>query len=1120
MGIISYIKSIFSKPQQGTIYIKPSESKQVSAKKGTVPAGFNVQRTTSGGIVTTPSGYLSGISSGGGGASGGGSVADTSVGVRGGGGTITQAQMSKQIDLKDLTPTPRTTQALFDIKKSGDLTPIQKFEASKDISASMQLKQKLFQDKQKESYDARTGMFISPSPTGYGSTGYMRPPTPSEKIKIEKAMEKGGGDLPLRETITGVGTSLFSLGTMQLTQPLTEEEVGELYDPDSFIKTLGQVASPYQHFKVFKSRKDYEKAVDVVDKDIVKLESANKQYEGVESKFVDKWKSNIFTYGDGRQEFIGTEDQYNKYSKDYDNLNKEYNKVDSRFNYVTSTPTYKKVIADSEGRKTIFERIDKSKLSPTKKRAFTFAVSGIEFLSFVNPVQRVLYGTESLASGTGAILSKEDLTTKQKIKAGIDVGIGTVLLKSGFRGGGTVLGKAGEGEGVLGTVAKWEKKLGIELYGREGGLARAGLEFAETRGGKVLKTSALPVGLGTVSGVDIYKQTEDLGMAVAGGLGVVAGIGLPMAYEKIRTGTTLTKLERQELKKNLDKLEKSDLKFFEPIIKGRGSRPNSDLVIFTGVQGKGKFARTIEVTGDLVRGAKGLTFFPKGEGTSKTVGTIKIKGQAEKGFTDIQKFDTKQITKGIVLGEIKGYQIGTTASISLYIPKGQISALWKIPKGKGIVIDVKLAKERAKQFLSRKNIQRGGKKELEIEAFSRLIVEKKISPEEPSYSKKPKEYEVTEESVSLGKFLGEKPLESIGISKAKGELGVVMKVGKPLDIDSYIIKKVAGAKKTPLSKTFGEPPTTPLKSAPPKTTRPVQEQVQIKREIPKEVLEPKIGKEIIEQVSKKIKRKTREAVERLGTIKTEIPKSIYGGITKVLQEEGVVQMTKSELKALQKPLQKVSQKARLDTIPIEIDKTIQREGIVQKELQAPKLISTQIQKQVLIEPPITPPRARHPKIPTPTTKILLPFALRSKKKISALEKKYPSYDVMIKSGGKFRKVTKKPLGLTDARNLRDFGIDNSISRQGLLKPRQVKPSPLQYDINPNYSKNVANKFRQYKQKKGKQTQLQRERKIERSKFALDTKSEVKQINIFKLLAKKERERQRQKKNQPVGLQFA
>ena len=67
---------------------------------------------------------------------------------------------------------------------------------------------------------------------------------------------------------------------------------------------------------------------------------------------------------------------------------------------------------------------------------------------------------------------------------------------------------------------------------------------------------------------------------------------------------------------------------------------------------------------------------------------------------------------------------------------------------------------------------------------------KKISTEdtEPSYSKKPTEYEITDESIALGKFLGERPLESVGISKAEKEIGVTMKIGKPVDITSNIIK--------------------------------------------------------------------------------------------------------------------------------------------------------------------------------------------------------------------------------------------------------------------------------------------------------------------------------------------
>jgi len=46
-------------------------------------------------------------------------------------------------------------------------------------------------DIKKETYDPRSKMYISTSPTGERGTAYMRPPTPEERIKIEKAQERG-----------------------------------------------------------------------------------------------------------------------------------------------------------------------------------------------------------------------------------------------------------------------------------------------------------------------------------------------------------------------------------------------------------------------------------------------------------------------------------------------------------------------------------------------------------------------------------------------------------------------------------------------------------------------------------------------------------------------------------------------------------------------------------------------------------------------------------------------------------------------------------------------------------------------------------------------------------------
>ena len=124
---------------------------------------------------------------------------------------------------------------------------------------------------------------------------------------------------------------------------------------------------------------------------------------------------------------------------------------------------------------------------------------------------------------------------------------------------------------------------------------------------------------------------------------------------------------------------------------------------------------------------------------------------------------------------------------------------------------------------------------------------------------------------------------------------------------------------------------------------------------------------------------------------------------------------------------------------------------------------------------------------------------------------------MLFRSGKYRKLTKAPVGLQDARDLQSYAIDKSIARTSYLKPRQNNPSRLMYDIPRGYYQSTKGKYRNWMQRKGKRYPLKNDKIIEFSKNALDTPSEVKQLNVFKVLAKRERKKMR--KNKPIGLQF-
>ena len=844
--------------------------------------------------------------------------------------------------------------------------------------------------------------------------------------------------------------------------------------------------SPIRQYKVFKSRKEFEEAIKEANKVIDKLETESENFE-------NKWGNLV-----SENQFIGTEDQYKQYSKDF-------KKLDIQINTLTQNPKFQKTLIDAESRKTIFQRISKSSLPIKQKTALSVLAGAGQFVPYFSAPLRILYGAESIVSGAEAFPKAE--TLGQKAMAGGEIGIGLILTKSGLKGGASVLGKAGRGETIMSRVAKMERDLGLKIGGRPGGIAQRGLEFAESRGRGVVTKVGIPSFFAGTQAVNVYSQTEDLAVSLGAGAGGLATITAPIIYEGIRGGTKPTQLEKQELSKGLDKLESSRVTDLTIIRKGAGSRPNTDRVDIIANQRFGNFDRTIRISGDLRRGEKGLTFFPKGKGNAITLGRIKVKGQSEKGFVDLQKFNLKQVTKGINLGEIQGYQIGTTQSISQYLPKGQLSTLFKVPKGRGIVLETRVAKERIKQFLQRKRIQKGGEVVLEYEPKGKTFVAEKrqTPPDTEPYSKKPKEFDITKESEILGKVAGERPIESVGMVTSEKRLGAFLKLGEPPKVE--VIKKKGKIKKTPLSKTFAEEP--PIKIAPRKL-RPTQEQVQIKREIPKEVTEPKIEKfteQIIETTRKGLKGKTRKVVEKLDTISTDIPAVVYGQVSKTLQREG----TKL------KELQKVKQKQKLDVAVIDMQKELQKEVLGQRELQKQKQLTKLIPEQVLAEPF---PKIRARGAMRPSRAGLPPFVLRKRKIVvkKPLTKK-KGYNVFIKSKGKYRKVTKSPIGLKEAENLRAYGLDRSTARSGRILPTKKYASPPSYDIPMGYARDTKRKFRSFRQKKGKRTMLKKTI-IERGKYLIDTPQEKKELNIFKLLARREKKRRQGKSSKPVGLQFA
>jgi len=121
----------------------------------------------------------------------------------------------------------------------------------------------------------------------------------------------------------------------------------------------------------------------------------------------------------------------------------------------------------------------------------------------------------------------------------------------------------------------------------------------------------------------------------------------------------------------------------------------------------------------------------------------------------------------------------------------------------------------------------------------------------------------------------------------------------------------------------------------------------------------------------------------------------------------------------------------------------------------------------------------------------------------------------------YSKVNKSPIAYNDARDLSAYAVDKSVARTSYLKPSKQKPSKPQFLIPKGYYKQTKSKYRDWRQVKGKRTKLKKDKIIERSKYLIDSRGEKQQIDIFKLLAQREKKKQKQlKKNLPVGLNFA
>lgn len=166
-----------------------------------------------------------------------------------------------------------------------------------------------------------------------------------------------------------------------------------------------------------------------------------------------------------------------------------------------------------------------------------------------------------------------------------------------------------------------------------------------------------------------------------------------------------------------------------------------------------------------------------------------------------------------------------------------------------------------------------------------------------------------------------------------------------------------------------------------------------------------------------------------------------------------------------------------------------------------------------VSPPssMTPPSTDIPSKPTPPRR-------SSSTPTSKREERQKSYNVYIKAPKResYVKVTKAPVGLEEARDTRNFFIDQTTSRQGYIKETGKNPSPLGFKIPKGYASSTDFKFRQFKSRRGKKIKLEPERLIERGSYLIDSQGEKRELDIFKAMAEFEKKR-KANVNKPVGL---
>ena len=139
-----------------------------------------------------------------------------------------------------------------------------------------------------------------------------------------------------------------------------------------------------------------------------------------------------------------------------------------------------------------------------------------------------------------------------------------------------------------------------------------------------------------------------------------------------------------------------------------------------------------------------------------------------------------------------------------------------------------------------------------------------------------------------------------------------------------------------------------------------------------------------------------------------------------------------------------------------------------------------------------------------TKKIILPFTSNKSPQKQISQKKY-GYVVYARPLKKFKsqrqpklkKINLPPLNKNRAEDLRNYLTDTSLARTAEIRKIKQKPKEIKLNVPLGYASRTSNKFRDYRIVKGKKVTLPNSRVIEKAKYGLDTRQEVKRISLEK-----------------------